>query len=360
MSGLFEYSSFNGRIDHWDTSRVVNMSFMFYGAEEFNQKIGGWDTASVTDMSYMFGGARSFNKHIGGWDVSSVTDMSYMFASASSFNKPIGGWDVSSLKIAKGMFFGAASFKAKKGWMAKYMPSARPRTTREKRIEQWTHVNYEPVQHLRRMKAEGRQVFFPNRNKIIARRVNNAIGQYMRDSGLKTPNKPPGETTKYLYRGVDGKTAKNIIKYGGIRDGGYIAFSRSRDIASGYAAEGDPSVVLRLVISDLPHGIPWIWFLGDSSPTERNVVKSALTKAEEEVLLPPGSFVVKRVYRTAKFNTKVIKYIDVQYIPSVDSKTLSGKKIIRKLGPPKRDSQVQETTYDKQLAESFRRVMDLK
>ena len=44
-----------------DTSRVTNMSFMFYWATSFNQPIGNWDTSKVTNMSEMFNGATSYS-----------------------------------------------------------------------------------------------------------------------------------------------------------------------------------------------------------------------------------------------------------------------------------------------------------
>ena len=56
MSSLFKMASdsvgsyFNQDISNWDTTGVINMKDMFYGAIAFNQHIGNWDTAGVTNM----------------------------------------------------------------------------------------------------------------------------------------------------------------------------------------------------------------------------------------------------------------------------------------------------------------------
>ena len=56
------------------TSKVTNMSTLFYGAEIFNQAIGNWDLSKVTNVHSMFYGATSFNQNLGAWNVDAVTD----------------------------------------------------------------------------------------------------------------------------------------------------------------------------------------------------------------------------------------------------------------------------------------------
>ena len=110
MNILFNNSSFNSDISFWDTSNVVFMQSMFYGATAFNQDIGGWDTSNVTRMEYVFGVATSFNQNIGDWNTSSVTNMKYMFQNATAFNQDIGSWNVSNVTVMEEMFINANTF----------------------------------------------------------------------------------------------------------------------------------------------------------------------------------------------------------------------------------------------------------
>ncbi|NLM38402.1 MAG: DUF285 domain-containing protein [Firmicutes bacterium] len=123
MSHMFrEAISFNGDISDWNTTNVTNMSHMFREAVFFNKDISDWNTSKVTDMSHMFQEAKSFDRDIGGWDTSSVKNMSYMFA-ASNFKQNIGGWDTSYVEDMSFMFFGAVGFSWDlSGWCVLRIP----------------------------------------------------------------------------------------------------------------------------------------------------------------------------------------------------------------------------------------------
>ena len=79
------------------TTRVTDMSQMFYENSSFNQDIGNWDTSKVTTMSWMFHSAHAFNQPLNNWDTSKVTNMSWMFRSVPTFNQPLNNWDTSKV-----------------------------------------------------------------------------------------------------------------------------------------------------------------------------------------------------------------------------------------------------------------------
>lgn len=86
-------------IDSWDTSKVVDMCWMFLNAKSFNENINSWDTSNVVSMRGMFKGAESFNQPLDKWDTSSVVNMAEMFNGAKSFNQNIDSWNVSNVKV---------------------------------------------------------------------------------------------------------------------------------------------------------------------------------------------------------------------------------------------------------------------
>ena len=124
-----------GYIDKWNTSNVTNMKGLFAntdyynslkgtvkgyylkGVRQFNEDISGWDTTKVTDLSSMFYGnfssglfAKSFNQPLKSWNVSKVTDMHYMFKNVALFNQPLDNWNVSEVNNMYYMFYNVINF----------------------------------------------------------------------------------------------------------------------------------------------------------------------------------------------------------------------------------------------------------
>lgn len=95
-----------GEIQHWDTSRVTNMDFLFATLSDFNEDISGWDVSNVRSMKGMFANAIAFNQPIGLWDVGSVQDMSYLLYGAKAFNQSLTQWSahIPSVKHRECMF----------------------------------------------------------------------------------------------------------------------------------------------------------------------------------------------------------------------------------------------------------------
>jgi surface protein len=117
MSNMFGGDSsgvsckFNQPLNTWDTSRVTNMSGMFFRNTAFNQDLGAWNTSNVTNTSYMFYGCTAFNNSgsstIGNWNTANITSFNGMFE-ATPFNQNIGSWDVSKATDLGSMFNGSS------------------------------------------------------------------------------------------------------------------------------------------------------------------------------------------------------------------------------------------------------------
>ena len=114
----YKATTFNLDIGGWDTANVANMGAMFYcagySAKTFDiGDLSGWNTAKVTDMSSMFynAGYKATTWDIGGlsgWNTSNVTRMYSMFENAgynaSDFNPDLSGWNTANVTDMSNMF----------------------------------------------------------------------------------------------------------------------------------------------------------------------------------------------------------------------------------------------------------------
>jgi len=101
MSNMFQYTIlFNQPLD-FNTSNVISMARMFSGSA-FNQPLS-FNTSKVRDMNNMFYGASHFNSSIDFTDTSKVIDMGFMFYYASDFNQDL-SFNISNVTSMDNMF----------------------------------------------------------------------------------------------------------------------------------------------------------------------------------------------------------------------------------------------------------------
>ena len=105
LKQLIEERGNEGDFNDIDTSKITNMSYLFYYKDKFNGDISNWDVSNVTNMKHMFNSCKSFNQLLANWDVSNVINMNYMFFECESFNQPLNNWNVSNVKYNSNIFY---------------------------------------------------------------------------------------------------------------------------------------------------------------------------------------------------------------------------------------------------------------
>lgn len=206
----------------------------------------------------------------------------------------------------------------------------RPRKKRDLKAltKSWTSGNFTAVQQVKRHGGtSGRGVL-----------VNAAIKAYMKQHALRAPAMPPkmrniatGSELPTLYRGVSmlADEFDKGMRDRAFRDKGYMAFSRSQDVAEYLALQHRQNmqhmiVMFRLRVTEVPRGTPWVWFAGKpeigpgcgfKNPKYNTCFVQSETPYENEVLLPPGKLVPLGVsnWNTAR---RTIKIVDVAYVPA--------------------------------------------
>ena len=92
------FEKFNGDISKWNTSKVEDMGYCFYGCYEFNCDISNWDVSKVTDFEAMFHKCKKFNQPIGKWNISKAQNMFAILAFCDSFYQDLSSWDLKNVK----------------------------------------------------------------------------------------------------------------------------------------------------------------------------------------------------------------------------------------------------------------------
>ncbi|TGY26160.1 BspA family leucine-rich repeat surface protein, partial [Enterococcus hirae] len=93
-------------VSSFDTSKVTDMSYMFYRNGVTSLDVSGFDTSKVTVMSYMFLGMKNItNLDVNGWNTSNVTSMYGMFSGMSSVTSlDVSGFDTCNVTTMREMF----------------------------------------------------------------------------------------------------------------------------------------------------------------------------------------------------------------------------------------------------------------
>ncbi len=122
FSDLYNLESID--IEGLDTSKVINMSYMFnyagYNSEKIEYNLKEWNTSKVEDMSYMFYNSgresNSINLDLSSWDTSSVINMRSMFEymgnKALLYNLNLSNWNLLKVSNMSNMFYNSG-FEAK-------------------------------------------------------------------------------------------------------------------------------------------------------------------------------------------------------------------------------------------------------
>ena len=115
-------------ISGWDTSNVINMSYMFNRCTKLKKIVGienldvsklkttkimfygcknlveldltNWNTISLENMSYMFYNCSNLKiiKNIENWQLPNVKDVSYMFYECTKLDVDLSNWDLRNIK----------------------------------------------------------------------------------------------------------------------------------------------------------------------------------------------------------------------------------------------------------------------
>lgn len=115
MTGMFSDIKCDGTLNitglnKIDTSKVVDMTGLFYGIKIDTLDLSNFDTSNVTGMSSMFEGA-TVNKIIGlnSFNTSNVTYMDGMFANSSINILDLSSFDIGSDAELDNMFNGTSA-----------------------------------------------------------------------------------------------------------------------------------------------------------------------------------------------------------------------------------------------------------
>ena len=111
MSELFyNKEDINIDVSKWNVSNVEDMNRMFYNCGDFNCDLSNWDVSKVENMERMFHYCEKFNCDLSNWNVSKVKNMSYMFCNCYNFNSDLSNWKINKCEDFNRIFANCKNF----------------------------------------------------------------------------------------------------------------------------------------------------------------------------------------------------------------------------------------------------------
>ena len=108
MASMFQMTRAESlNLSSFDTSKVTDMSDMFGYSQVTSLDLSNFDTSKVTDMSWMFSSSQATSLDLSNFDTSNVTNMQYMFSKAQAKNINFDGFNTSRVTDMSSMFQGA-------------------------------------------------------------------------------------------------------------------------------------------------------------------------------------------------------------------------------------------------------------
>ena len=96
----------------FDTSNVTKMGVMFNGCESLTElDVSNFNTSKAIDMNYMFGGLPNIHLDLRNFDTSKVTNMSFMFANSNFTSLDLSSFDTSNVTTMSWMFSDASNLQ---------------------------------------------------------------------------------------------------------------------------------------------------------------------------------------------------------------------------------------------------------
>ena len=96
----------------FDTSNVTKMGVMFNGCESLTElDVSKFNTSKAIDMNYMFGGLPNIHLDLRNFDTSKVTNMSFMFANSNFTSLDLSSFDTSNVTTMSWMFSDASNLQ---------------------------------------------------------------------------------------------------------------------------------------------------------------------------------------------------------------------------------------------------------